>query len=189
MLARVSRTVSCGAEVCVELLPGQVASLRVRPQCPRGLLMRGALHHSLMRAAKGGRVWIRISSWSLTLVIFGKTHLGGMLAREAISAPPLPAKVKPRAPAVSLAGTPPSPPRQHRFFMPYRQTCHGPEDRGRNGRGLSLSGAQAGSGRRSRVSVGAGGPGEVRRGEAARPSPGCSPACAREGGQIRTRLP
>lgn len=74
---------------------------------------------------------------------------------------------------------------QHYFFMPYRQTCHGLEERiGRNGRGLLLSGARVGRGRRSwrtRRSR--------RRTRSSCPGPSCSPACAWEGGQIWTRLP
>lgn len=75
----------------------------VSSQAPAG---HSALH--LMYAAKGDREWIWRSSWSPTLVIFGKAQLEGLLAWEAISTPHLPAKVKPRAPAVRLDGTLPS---------------------------------------------------------------------------------
>lgn len=44
------------------------------------------------------------SSWSPTLVIFGKSRLGGVLAREAIGALQRPAKVKPRDLARSHLG-------------------------------------------------------------------------------------
>ena len=77
-----------------------LAPLRARAASP-GMMPPARLRTlPLMDTAKGARERVRRSSWSPTLVDFGKPRLAGVLAREAVSAPHLRAKVKPRAPAV-----------------------------------------------------------------------------------------